>query len=403
MTSIAETSIHRSWMRFAPSANARSLAVLRIATAVAALPTAWAWARSDWRLIPRELWYPPRGTGWAVDLVPISSGLLKAAGVVFLISVLGVLVGYRARWAAGLAVVAGLYAGWIPHFAGKVNHNHHIIWFLALLALAPCDDALALRRGRNDRPPEAYAMPALAGVLVLGIIYLSSGIPKLMTGMDWAFSDNVRNLMWNMWWEKQHSVPLPVDEWPVVYQAFGAATIAFEVLFLPAALHPRTRRWIRWIGLGFHLAVRLVLAINFWTLAILYVVLFDWDPNTPKATPRNTERVSMAPFILVIAIATGAFTIPAGWPLSAYPGFAGIARPVYTDYELVSNDGAVLVTRSPLADRHGPERARPMAAAAIGTGREEALLQYVTELSGEAPGHYYGIRRIEIPTAPGDS
>lgn len=395
------------WLKFAPSAGPRSLAVLRIATAIAAIQIGRGWLRADeLAMLPRGLWFPPFGTRWLADVVPVSPEIFSAAAVLFLAASILVLVGYRAQLAASIAVFSGLYVGWIPHLAGKVDHYHHIIWFLALLALSPCDDRLSVSGPRPLRRPESYALPALAGVLLLGVIYLSSGLPKLSTGLDWALSDNLRNLMWNHWWEKQHVAPLPIDEWPVVYRAMGFGTIAFELLFLPAALYPPTRKWVRWIGLAFHLAIRVFFAINFWTLAILYVVLFDWDSRSEtRATTHRPKELdvsapNLASLALVLVVAAGALTIPAGWPLSAFPGFAGVAQPHYLEFELVADDETMFVTRSGLADRYGAQKARPMAAIALATGNVPALLAHVADIEGRESSHYRDLRPVLISTHP---
>ena len=32
----------------------------------------------------------------------------------------------------------------IPQFFGKINHIHHLIWFMAIFAVSPCADVLSI-------------------------------------------------------------------------------------------------------------------------------------------------------------------------------------------------------------------------------------------------------------------
>lgn len=401
---VAPDAVEPRWMRLAPSANPRSIGVLRIAAGLAGLYLGLSLVSSQAHLLPRVLWHPPVGTQWAVDVIPLSPGLYRTAGWGLVLASVAVILGYRGRVAASVGVLLGLYAGWVPHLTGKVDHYHHVIWFLALVALSPCDDALAVRPSGVRRRPEVYAAVSLSGALMLGVIYLSSAIPKLTVGWDWVVSDNMRNIMWWQWYEKQHSVPVPIDQWSIVYKGMGLVTLVFETLFSLGVLFRGSRRVFAVVGLLLHLGIWLVLGIGFWTLMIFYVVLFDWgvgEERVPSEQVSASQWGMMSPIILALVIALGGLTGESnGWPLAGYPLFGGIAQPEYREFSLIGDDEETYVTRSALADRYGPHHVRVMVAVAVIRGHEREFLRHASTLEDGDPALYDAIDSVVISTNP---
>lgn len=392
------------WVRFAPSANARSVAILRISVGVGGMHLGLTLIGSQLASLPRELWVAPAGTDWAVDLIPVTPGLFRLAAWGLVIASAAVIVGFHGRAAASIGVLLGLYAGWVPHLTGKVDHYHHVIWFLALIVLSPCDDALAVRPSDKKHRPDLYAAVSLSGALMLGVIYLSSALPKLTVGLEWALSDNMRNIMWWQWYEKQHSAPLPVDQWPGVYRGVGLATMTFETFFLPAVLFRSSRRLFAISGVLLHLSIWVFLGIGFWTLMVLYVVLFDWNRND-ESEEENREIGSQTrvvlPILLALVVAMGGLTgVPNGWPLAGYPLFGGIAGAEYAEFVLIGEDVETPVTRSGLADRYGTHHVRVMIVAARLRDQVDLLLAHASRVEGRSEDFYRSIHLVVLSTDP---
>lgn len=63
--------------------------------------------------------------------------MLVVAGVL-------VTVGWRPRWTASIAAAAYFYVGWVSTLTGKVDHTHHVLWFLIIVAVSPSRRPLTL-------------------------------------------------------------------------------------------------------------------------------------------------------------------------------------------------------------------------------------------------------------------
>ncbi len=120
------------------------------------------------------------------------------------------LIGLFTTASSALALILAVYVLGVTQVYGKVSHNHELIWFMALLAVSPCGDALSIdailsSRKRADlgiieRPGASivYALPLRFASLLLGIIYFFPGFWKFWTsGFAWAFSDNLKYQMYS--------------------------------------------------------------------------------------------------------------------------------------------------------------------------------------------------------------
>jgi len=174
---------------------------------------------------------------------------------------------------------------------GKINHYHHLIWFILIMAVSPCADVLsidAVRKSwsRADRgvtdPPEAatvYALPLRFVWLLMGVIYFQAGFWKIWTSRGaWVWGDNPRNIMYNKWTELAGWTPLfRIDQHPLFLKISALSTVAFELSFL-FLIFCGTVRWLAPAGgLAFHSATNLFMRISFWNLQGCYVAFVDWS------------------------------------------------------------------------------------------------------------------------------
>lgn len=390
----------------APSKDPLSLAVFRVVVSAFALQLGWFVLRSEPWTLPPELWSPPFGTAWAVGVIPVGPVVSPTLVQVFLVATGLLMLGVGSRVAGPVAALLGLYVGWMPGLSGKVNHYHHLMWFLVLLALAPCADRLALGRRRVTRPPIGYAVPTYAAVLVIGFIYLGAGIRKLASaGFEWAFSDNLQSVIYNISWQKGLGPPAWVTDFPLLVQLLAFGALVFELGFLALVVRPETRRWARWAGPVFHMATWALLGIGFWSLQACFVVFFDWSRwdrvggQAPTATGfRPGGRIATGGVVGAIAVASLIGPV-AGWPLAAYPGFEGIAEPRYSDVEILTEGGSFYLSSSAIGSRFGPEVVPQMLSAALAAGPEEveAFVVLASDLQGEP---VVGLDLVTVSTDP---
>jgi len=206
------------------------------------------------------------------------------------------IVGYRTRSSIALATLVSLYGFGLTGTLGHMDHQHHVIWFMALLAAGPSghffslDSLILAKRNADRRETESSfrSPPALLTLryiwLLMGLLYLGPGIAKLQSSLTdgWASSVNLRMIMWRRWlqlyWYDPHWVKLVrADSLPAwVLTTLGASVVAFEIGFIFAVLLRRLRPYLALWGMAFHIGNALVLKIWFGTLAAAYLSLIDW-------------------------------------------------------------------------------------------------------------------------------
>lgn len=227
---------------------------------------------------------------WLLDVVPTAPGTVRLEALVFWIACVLAVLGLWTRVATVVAAVLGLHLLGIPQFFGKVSHYHHLWWAAALLAAAPCGDALSLDSARRAwRSPGArpgrelrgvrYGLPLRLLWSLLGLVYFFPGLWKFASaGLEWALSDNLRFVMYEHWSRLQGFTPppVPIDEPPLLY-AVGLAVLAFELGFILLVHHRVTRPWAAVVGLLFHLGNWVALRLGFFTLQVLYVCFVPWQ------------------------------------------------------------------------------------------------------------------------------
>src|SRR5262249_21295415 len=137
--------------------------------------------------IPAELQMAPTGTTWLLPHLPINETWVTLSSELLCLACITGMLGLFSRTSALFAAVLSFYVYGVPSFFGKVNHDHHLLWFAALLAASRCGDvlsgdALFYAWKRADRgiteppgPSRAYALPLRFVWLLLGLIYFFPG------------------------------------------------------------------------------------------------------------------------------------------------------------------------------------------------------------------------------------
>lgn len=235
---------------------------------------------------------PLPGWGWLRDdslRFVLYPEVMETSRLLFHLCCLAGIVGFYARTAAVGAAALGLYVLGVPQFFAKIGHPHFSWWFAVLLACSPSGDALSIdavrrawRSGTQGMPLQAarcYALPIQFALLLFGVVYFFPGFWKFAVhGLEWALSDNLKFKMRYIWFVQGGWLPFfRLDLYPFLYQAGGLLTILFEMGFVIAALHPRTRVFSVAGATLFHLSNHLFLNVGFPVmLAAVYVTALDW-------------------------------------------------------------------------------------------------------------------------------
>ena len=254
------------------------------------------WTAQQLPHLPYDAWKPIsfyRYLPFEVVTNPTLAYILAISNVVLI--GLG-FVGFCTRWTLGLATITSLYAFGLLQNQGKVDHFHHVVWFLAMLAVGPSGRFLSVDsllasirsadRGSVDPPlSKGTALLTLRFVWVLlGLVYLTPGLSKLEAALtaDWATADSLRGVLWLKWlelylYEPAFGLPPRIDSLPFPLLTLGGlGVILFEVAFILLVLFRSPRLVLAVAGLGFHLGNGFFLHIPFQSLMVAYVCLFDW-------------------------------------------------------------------------------------------------------------------------------
>jgi hypothetical protein len=354
---------------FTTPTSPMNLAIFRIAVFVGVLsqihPSETIWFGK----VPHVLQMAPVGVGWLLPHLPVSEALLTIAVILlFVVCATGIL-GLFTRTSALLTLLGSFYVLGVPEFYGTVEHYHHLLWFLAILAVSPSGDALSLdailkaskRKSKGPavlpQPSVVYSLPLRFACLLMGLIYFFPGFWKIrISGFDWAFTDNLRYVMYARWMDLDAFTPFfRLDLHPLLYRSIALGTLVFELSFILVIFSPRLRILAALAGLGFHFGSGMFMRIPFFDLWICYVALFDvsgWitalrrrlsarrlpagklSQNLVESEDSRNIAVDGVParlyvpvaivgtLLLLASLSWGARGIVRGWPFACYPRFA---------------------------------------------------------------------------------
>jgi Vitamin K-dependent gamma-carboxylase len=356
-----------------------NLAVFRIAVAAALLLAPDLYDAPRWAALPPELRAAPTAMERALEWIPVTPRLASIAFAFALAGGVASLVGLYARAALTVTTLAALYLLGIPQRFGPVTHNHHLVWFLALLAASPSADALSIdalrRRAHPSRAALAYALPLFAAWLLVAIVFFFPGLWKLrLSGSAWITGDNLRNQLYWKWAQAGGFSPaLRVDRLPWLCRLGALLVVVFELgfgLLLPwRSLRPFAVA-CAWL---FHLATAALMNVSFFSLALCYVMFFDWrgplaslrarlgahldgvaaNPRGRRLASRSALPPLVAGALLVSANAIwGARGIVNDWPFACYPTFqttAGTEMPALVVRAVRADGSEVTLPAAPLA------------------------------------------------------
>jgi len=308
--------------------------------------------------------------------IPTNQILIHGIIVTFISSAVFALVGLYTRVALFMFVISASYLFGLPQMFGKINHNHHLIWFPTVLIFSGCGDFISMDRllkklkgkiVRTEIQTKDYGM-ALHGIgLLIAIIYFFPGFYKIwQNGLQWVFSDTLINHVRIKMIEQPGWEPFfPIYNMPYVSQIISLLAVTFEIAFPFLIIHPKYRLIGILAGFCFHIGTWLFLNIFFVVLLLSYVIFIDWH-SFFKSTVNTTQFIDTAknkPLTLTIGVLLsmnilfGAFNLHA-WPFSIYPTFSEPTNNFYEStkwYQLIDHD-FVPIKREELSKVLSPEK-----------------------------------------------
>lgn len=192
---------------------------------------------------------------------------------------------------SSLVVAFTFFFGWgAAQWYGKVDHHHHVLWFILILAASRCGDALSVdslvrawRRGRTGdteppKPAVAYGLPLRMCILLMGMLYFFPGFWKIWrSGFDWFLSDSPFNQMYGKWYSLGGWLPsIRPDAFPLLVHAGALGTILFELSFIFLIFGRKTFYLAGGLGATFHTALNFFMRHGFESLRNMYVAFVNW-------------------------------------------------------------------------------------------------------------------------------
>ncbi len=182
------------------------------------------------------------------------------------------------------AVLVLFYQGLVRSF-GHFNHDEIIaVYFLLVLAFAPCADRLSvdhLVRQRPAKPRWAYGYPILLMQSLLAWSYFSSAIIKLrISGLSYFSPDNLPALSIAQSLDNLHDTHFRIGFLLPAIRQYTPIIVALVILWelsFPLAIFWKRSRWaILGFGVVFHLGTLLLLNFLFAYTLATYAVFIDF-------------------------------------------------------------------------------------------------------------------------------
>jgi len=212
------------------------------------------------------------------------------------------------------------YCAGLPNNFGSVYHYDAVMVLVMLVfGLARAGDAWSMdslirsARGGGLRPSSGeYTWPIRMATLILSLILFSAGYSKLsISGIRWALSDNLSNLLLLHCWLPVSNEPLlpglglAIASSPTISRMLALGALLTELLY-PLALVSRRARFILIPSTVFlFLGIRLTMGPTFWPLIVCQVFWVPWHKvlvNTGRKLQRSAAAKDSAGLAVDISI-----------------------------------------------------------------------------------------------------
>jgi hypothetical protein len=180
------------------------------------------------------------------------------------------MIGFRARIAAIVAALLGLYLIGLPYNVSRLSHEAAAaviaLWVLVFAG--------------------AHRWPIRLMQVILSLAFFSAGLAKLRhSGLDWIAPENLSLLLH----QRAQPLGLLLADSPIVCSGLATLTLAVEVLHPLALFSKRAAMILVPSGVAMLLGSWLLLGIPFWPLLALQVFWTErfWDQKSSATASRN--------------------------------------------------------------------------------------------------------------------
>ncbi|MBT4119651.1 MAG: hypothetical protein HOG89_05205 [Candidatus Peribacter sp.] len=333
--------------------------------------------------LPAEMRIAPTGYSLFFDVIPFSESAITFAHSGLSIFATCAIIGLWTRYTAPIAVMFALYFMGIMQMFGKIDHNHHIIWFSAVVSVSRCADALSVdaliaawkRGGRGvTSPPKAhrvYGVPVRLLWVLFGVLYFFPGFWKLWAGKAWFDAQYASHKLHIMWYNNFDVLPaFRIDYHPWLLWTANVATVFAEMgMILAVFVYGIRTIWafgmyVMHKGFGYFLKIKFKSAV-----LMLFAVFIDWkgialwlgkilrcpwihlkpkksmtmriiaivrtvdvlgiievQDDLPEENTHRLRAVWMVGMTFIVLNIFCGFAIINSWPFAVYPRFHGVKK-----------------------------------------------------------------------------
>ena len=216
---------------------------------------------------------PSTGVILSVEVVAVAAAILSAVGA-------------AVRVMIPIAVAGALFLNGLWTSIGQPMHNETLLLLsLIPLAFAPVADAWSIpshgRTAPGTQGSRRYGWPVRTAMIVVAGGYFFSGIYKLLfSGPAWAFSDNLRWVLYRISDENARPIApaLFLAGHPLLTHLVALVTLVVEIGFPLVLFRPRAAWFFVPAVVLLHVGIGLTMHLDYSAWALVAVVLFiPWD------------------------------------------------------------------------------------------------------------------------------
>jgi len=280
---------------------------------------------TEWATAAPVFWMPIR-TFEVLHLSPLSAGALLAVQTAWKLALGLCAIGLWTRASAIVAAALGIYLLGLPQNFGATQHYDTLVVFtLTVLAFSRAgdvrsfdaiirarrragrrrqrvasdtataeDSGLARPTGRSEvrrayASGAEYQWPIRAMWVMTALVFFGAGTSKLRhSGLEWAFSDNLRLLLMRAYYHVSDGDPLTgfgltIARLPGLSKAVAVSSLAIETFYIVALFSRRARPYIGIVGVLFFAGIRAFMGPTFEAYFICNLFLVPWDRVEQRA------------------------------------------------------------------------------------------------------------------------
>ena len=113
----------------------------------------------------------------------------------------------------------------------------------------------------------------------MGVIYFFAGFWKFVIGgITWGTGETMKDILYAQWFRLDWMPFFRIDQYPFICKISGLGVMSFELAFIFRSFYSEAAKICGDRRTSFSPLVYLFAHINFWNLAVCYIVFLDFEP-----------------------------------------------------------------------------------------------------------------------------